>query len=103
MGKLAPRASLALAGEGPFAPPSCGRWRAKVPAIRPDGQVLATWPERWQPCRLQTVHQDPLQQVLHEYFAWATTATMSAHHGSAEDVPDGLAIPRWSLDGLQVG
>ena len=43
----------------------------------------------------------PLRQVLHDYFAWATTTTMSAYHDSAEDVPDGLAIPRWSWDGPQ--
>jgi hemoglobin len=43
----------------------------------------------------------PLRQVLHDYFAWATTTTMARYHESADDVPDGLAIPRWSWDGLQ--
>lgn len=43
----------------------------------------------------------PVRQVLHDYFAWATTTTMSRYHGSAADVPDGLRIPRWSWDGLQ--
>ena len=43
----------------------------------------------------------PLRQVLHDYFAWATTTTMSRYHESADDVPDGLGIPRWSWDGLQ--
>jgi hemoglobin len=42
----------------------------------------------------------PLRQVLHEYFAWATTTTMSRYHASADDVPDGLRIPQWSWDGL---
>ena len=42
-----------------------------------------------------------LRQVLHDYFAWATTTTMSRYHDSADDVPDGLSIPRWSWDGLQ--
>ena len=42
-----------------------------------------------------------LRQVLHDYFAWATTTTMYRHHGSAKDVPSGLAIPRWSWSGLQ--
>jgi hemoglobin len=42
-----------------------------------------------------------LRQVLHDYFAWATTA-MARHPGSADDVPDGLTIPRWSWNGLQV-
>ena len=44
---------------------------------------------------------EPLRQVLHDYFAWATTTTMARYHESADDVPDGLAIPRWSWDGLQ--
>ena len=43
-----------------------------------------------------------LRQVLHDYFAWATTTTMSRYHESANDVPNGLSIPRWSWDGLQV-
>ena len=44
---------------------------------------------------------DPVRPVLHDYFAWATTTTMSHYHRSADDVPDGLRIPRWSWDGLQ--
>jgi hemoglobin len=44
---------------------------------------------------------EPLQQVLHDYFAWATTTTMSAYHDSAEDVPTGLKVPRWSWSGLE--
>ncbi len=44
---------------------------------------------------------EPLRQVLHDYFTWATTTTISAYHDSADDVPEGLAIPRWSWAGLQ--
>jgi hemoglobin len=44
---------------------------------------------------------DELREVLHDYFAWATTTTMSRYHHSADDVPSGLSIPRWSWDGLQ--
>ena len=44
---------------------------------------------------------EPLRQVLHDYFAWATTTTMSRYHDSADDVPEGMSIPRWSWDGLQ--
>jgi hemoglobin len=44
---------------------------------------------------------EPLRPVLRDYFAWATTTTMSRYHESADDVPDGLSIPRWSWDGLQ--
>jgi hemoglobin len=43
----------------------------------------------------------PLRQALHDYFAWATTTTMSRYHESADAVPEGLSIPRWSWDGLQ--
>ena len=45
---------------------------------------------------------EQLRQVLHDYFAWATTTTMARYHESADDVPKGLRIPRWSWDGLQV-
>jgi hemoglobin len=46
---------------------------------------------------------DRLRQVLHDYFAWATTTTMATYHHSAEDVPDGLDLPHWSWDGLVSG
>jgi hemoglobin len=41
-----------------------------------------------------------LHQVLYDYFAWATTTSMARFHRSADDVPDGLRIPRWSWEGL---
>lgn len=41
-----------------------------------------------------------LRQALHDYFAWATTTSMARYHRSADDVPDGLRIPRWSWEGL---
>jgi hemoglobin len=34
--------------------------------------------------------QNQLAQVLRDYFAWATTTTMSRYHESADDVPGGL-------------
>jgi hemoglobin len=40
-----------------------------------------------------------LRQVLHDYFAWATTTRMARYHASADDVPDGLLIPKWAWDG----
>jgi len=43
---------------------------------------------------------EQLQQVLHDYFAWATTTTMSRYHRSADDVPDSLTIPHWSWVGM---
>lgn len=42
-----------------------------------------------------------LRQVLHDYFAWATTTTMARYHESADDVPAGMSIPRWSWEGLE--
>ena len=44
---------------------------------------------------------EPLRQVLHDYFAWTTATTMARYHDSADDVPEGLSIPRWLWDGLQ--
>ncbi len=46
------------------------------------------------------VGDERLAQVLHDYFAWTTTTTMSRYHRSADDVPSGLRIPQWSWDGL---
>jgi hemoglobin len=43
---------------------------------------------------------DRLRTVLHDYFAWATTNTMARYHHSADDVPSGLRIPKWSWQGL---
>ena len=44
---------------------------------------------------------EPLREVLHDYFAWATTTTMSRYHKSADEVPEGMSIPKWSWDGPQ--
>jgi hemoglobin len=44
--------------------------------------------------------QAELAGVLHDYFAWATATTMDRYHESADDVPDGLTIPKWSWNGL---
>ena len=44
--------------------------------------------------------QDPVRQVLLDYFTWATRTTMSRYHHSEDDVPEGLSIPLWSWDGL---
>lgn len=51
---------------------------------------------------LRDVGMDPDQRLgrtLHDYFTWATTTTMDRYHGSANDVPDGLALPKWSWNG----
>lgn len=42
---------------------------------------------------------EPVRQVLHDYFAWATSTTMARYPASADDVPAGLTIPRWSWGG----
>ncbi|MGH9486925.1 MAG: group II truncated hemoglobin [Terriglobales bacterium] len=45
---------------------------------------------------------DPgLRQVLHDYFAWATTTEMARYHRSEDDVPEGLCMPRWGWSGLE--
>ncbi len=43
---------------------------------------------------------DRLCQVLHDYFSWATTVSMTRYERSADDVPTDLRIPRWSWHGL---
>jgi hemoglobin len=47
--------------------------------------------------------EDRVGRALHDYFAWATTTLMSQYRRSADDVPDGLRIPRWSWDGAVRG
>jgi hemoglobin len=42
-----------------------------------------------------------LRRVLQDYFTWVTVRTMAAYPDDANDVPDGLRIPRWSWDGLR--
>jgi dihydrofolate reductase/truncated hemoglobin YjbI len=42
-----------------------------------------------------------LRQVLHDYFAWATTTSLARYPDSADEVPPGLQVPRWSWDGRQ--
>ena len=39
--------------------------------------------------------------VLHDYFAWATTTTMARYGGSVDDVPTTRCFLKWSWDGLQ--
>ena len=36
---------------------------------------------------------EELFHVLHDYFTWATTTTMSNYPASADDVPDALTSP----------
>jgi hemoglobin len=38
-------------------------------------------------------------QALHDYFAWATTTTMTRYPESADEVPAGLAIAHWGWHG----
>jgi hemoglobin len=46
---------------------------------------------------------DRLRAVLYDYFAWATAVSLARYPGAAADVPGGLAVPRWSWDGLVRG
>jgi hemoglobin len=43
---------------------------------------------------------ESLWRALHDYFAWATISTMARYQDSADDVPEGLDIPKWSWHGL---
>jgi len=60
--------------------------------------------ERAQTCFAQALDDadlpdDPrLRSALKAYFRWATQA-MAAHPNSADDVPHGLVLRRWSWDG----
>jgi hemoglobin len=45
------------------------------------------------------IDAESVRQALHAYFAWATRTGMHGYDESADDVPDGLTIPRWTWDG----
>lgn len=47
------------------------------------------------------VAEAALRQVLHDYFAWATTH-MAAYPSRGQTVPDDLRLPRWSWRGLEI-
>jgi hemoglobin len=64
-----------------------------------DRRAIACFDQALEDVGLSATEQ--LRQVLHDYFAWATTTTMARYHESADDVPKGLRTPRWSWDGLQ--
>jgi len=64
-----------------------------------DDRAIACFDQALQDVGLDA--SEPLRQVLHDYFAWATRISVSHHYESADDVPDGLSVPRWSWDGLQ--
>ena len=63
-----------------------------------DRRAIACFDEALQDVGLPAA--DPLRQLLHDYFVWATTEVMARYHESADEVPGGLRIPRWSWDGL---
>jgi len=63
-----------------------------------DQRAIACFDQALQDAGLDS--DEALRRVLHDYFAWATTTTMSRYHGSADEVPDGLRIPKWSSNGL---
>jgi hemoglobin len=63
-----------------------------------DRRAIACFDQALADVGLANDHQ--LRQVLHDYFAWATTTTMSRYHECVDDVPDNLEIPLWSWSGL---
>ena len=42
---------------------------------------------------------DRVRRALLGYFSWATTTTMARYPDSADQVPDGMPLPRWSWNG----
>jgi hemoglobin len=64
-----------------------------------DGRAITCFDQALQDVGLDPA--EPVSRVLHDYFAWATTTTMARYHDSADDVPAGMDIPRWSWEGLQ--
>jgi len=66
-----------------------------------DQRAIACFDQALEDVGLAT--NERLRRVLHDYFARATTTTMSRYHNSAEDVPVGLHIPKWSWHGLVSG
>ncbi len=58
-----------------------------------DRRAIACFDQALQDVGLSTA--EAIRQVLHDYFAWATTTTMSRYHKSADDVPD--PAPRTAL------
>ena len=63
-----------------------------------DQRAIACFDQALEDVGLAT--NERLGSVLHDYFAWATTITMNSYPKSAEDVPKGLHMPKWSWDGL---
>ena len=63
-----------------------------------DQRAIACFDQALEDVGLAT--NERLRLVLHDYFAWATTITMNSYSKSADDVPNGLHIPKWSWDGL---
>ncbi|MEQ1503125.1 MAG: group II truncated hemoglobin [Myxococcota bacterium] len=47
------------------------------------------------------ISEPELRRALADYFTWATTVSMASYPRQAGDVPEGLAIPRWSWTGRQ--
>ena len=44
-------------------------------------------------------NDDRLRHTLVDYWAWMTREVMAAYPDSPDDVPDGLAVRKWSWDG----
>jgi hemoglobin len=66
-----------------------------------DNRAIRCWDEALRDLGLDG--DEPLRRALHDYFAWATRTAMARFHDSADDVPDGLPLRRWSWDGLVPG
>jgi len=68
------------------------------PHVEMDERAIACFDQALEDVGL--AQNERLRDALHDYFAWATTTTMSRYQNGPDEVPDGLAIPKWSWDGL---
>jgi len=63
-----------------------------------DQRAIACFDQALEDVGLARGHR--LWQPLHDYFAWSTNNSMARYHHSADDVPEGLRIVKWSWEGL---
>lgn len=68
------------------------------PHVEMDERAIACFDQALEDVGLAS--DERLRDALHDYFAWATTSTMSRYQNGPEEVPDGLVIPKWSWEGL---
>lgn len=66
-----------------------------------DAEAIALFDDAVEHCGLPA--EPSLRSTIKAYWVWATRTTMAAHPASADEVPRGLTIPRWSWEGTVEG